>query len=42
MCAPGPGEIHTDTNIAWNLPSTAFWGFYIEFTGGTKAPITWV
>ncbi|HEV8193327.1 MAG TPA: hypothetical protein VGP82_17830 [Ktedonobacterales bacterium] len=41
-CAPGPGEIRMSTFIAWNVPTAAFGGFYVQFTGVAKAPITWV
>jgi hypothetical protein len=41
-CAPGPGEIDMGTSIAWNVPTAAFRGFYVQFAGVAKAPITWV
>jgi hypothetical protein len=30
------------TSIAWNVPTAAFRGFYVQFAGVAKAPITWV
>ncbi len=41
-CAPGPGEIRMSMRIAWNLPATAFWGFYVQFSDDANASFTWV